>query len=121
LLVQSAPFRGKIHGETTTSSRIPDSHQCASSTRWAAITASGSSKVRTRRTPAAGLPDETAQDDKLAPLQRLCHNQQTKAISDRMVGGRQRILVEHVSKKDAAAAGRTPNTRVMNFRRSASD
>jgi tRNA-2-methylthio-N6-dimethylallyladenosine synthase len=69
-------------------------------------------------TPAAGLPDETAQLDKLARLQRLQArlNEQAQAISERMVGTRQRILVERTSKKDAAElAGRTPNNRVVNF------
>jgi len=69
-------------------------------------------------TPAAGLPDETTQEDKLARLQRLQArlNEQTQAISERMVGTRQRILVEGVSKKDARElTGRTPNNRVVNF------
>jgi tRNA-2-methylthio-N6-dimethylallyladenosine synthase len=51
-------------------------------------------------------------------LQRLQArlNEHTSAISEGMVGTRQRILVEGVSKKDEAElCGRTPNNRVVNF------
>jgi tRNA-2-methylthio-N6-dimethylallyladenosine synthase len=69
-------------------------------------------------TPAAALPDPTPQEEKLARLQRLQArlNEQTQSLSARMVGTRQRILVEGVSRKDAAElSGRTPNNRVVNF------
>jgi tRNA-2-methylthio-N6-dimethylallyladenosine synthase len=69
-------------------------------------------------TPAAALPDATPPEEKLMRLQRLQArlNEQTQVISQQMVGTRQRILVEGVSKKDAAElCGRTPNNRVVNF------
>ena len=69
-------------------------------------------------TPAAALPDATPQEEKLARLQRLQArlNEHAHAISARMVGTRQRVLIEGVSKKDAAQlSGRTPNNRVVNF------
>jgi tRNA-2-methylthio-N6-dimethylallyladenosine synthase len=69
-------------------------------------------------TPAAALSDPTPQQEKLARLQRLQArlNEQSQAISEHMVGTRQRILVEGVSRKDAAElSGRTPNNRVVNF------
>jgi tRNA-2-methylthio-N6-dimethylallyladenosine synthase len=70
-------------------------------------------------TPAAALHDDTPQRVKLERLQQLQDllNRQTQAISESMVGSRQRILVEGVSKKDAQElAGRTGNNRVVNFR-----
>ena len=70
-------------------------------------------------TPAAALHDDTPQQVKLERLQQLQDllNRQTQAISESMVGSRQRILVEGVSKKDAQElAGRTGNNRVVNFR-----
>jgi tRNA-2-methylthio-N6-dimethylallyladenosine synthase len=73
-------------------------------------------------TPAATLPDATSQAEKLARLQRLQArlNEQAHAISASMVGTRQRVLVEGISKKDEAQlSGRTPNNRVVNFRGSA--
>ena len=69
-------------------------------------------------TPAAALPDATPQEEKLARLQRLQArlNEHAHAISTSMVGTRQRVLVEGVSRKDAAQlSGRTPNNRVVNF------
>ena len=43
-------------------------------------------------------------------------NQQAQAISQRMVGSTQRILVEGVSKKDdGELCGRTGNNRMVNF------
>ena len=70
-------------------------------------------------TPAAELPDDTSQEVKLARLARLQERidaQETK-IAERMVGTRQRILVEGSSRKDAAElSGRTGNNRVVNFR-----
>ena len=69
-------------------------------------------------TPAANLPDPTPHAVKLERLQRLQHRVQEIALeySGRMVGTRQRVLVEGVSKKDAAQlAGRSENNRVVNF------
>jgi tRNA-2-methylthio-N6-dimethylallyladenosine synthase len=70
-------------------------------------------------TPAANLPDDTPQEMKLERLQRLQDllAEQAGAVSESMVGTRQRILVEGPSKKDAGElAGRTENNRVVNFR-----
>ena len=69
-------------------------------------------------TPAADLPDDTPQAAKLERLQRLQAqiNQQSRKISQRMVGSKQRILVEGISKKNSAEIfGRTDNNRVVNF------
>lgn len=69
-------------------------------------------------TPAADLPDDTPQEAKLARLARLQKRieEQAQAISAQMMGSRQRILVEGVSRKDASElAGRTDNNRVVNF------
>jgi len=69
-------------------------------------------------TPAAELPDDTPQEVKLARLARLQEriDAQERRIGERMVGTRQRILVEGASRKDAAElAGRTGNNRVVNF------
>lgn len=70
-------------------------------------------------TPAADFPDDTPEDVKkqrLAILQdRL--TQQALAISRRMVGNTERILVTGYSKKDPGQlCGRTENNRVTNFR-----
>jgi tRNA-2-methylthio-N6-dimethylallyladenosine synthase len=70
-------------------------------------------------TPAANLRDDTPQEVKLERLQRLQDllAEQAGAVSQSMVGTRQRILVEGPSKKDAGElAGRTENNRVVNFR-----
>ena len=70
-------------------------------------------------TPAADLPDDISDETKkqrLALLQQRI-NQQAQEISRRMVGSRQRILVEGISKKDPGELrGRTENNRVVNFR-----
>jgi len=69
-------------------------------------------------TPAASLPDETPDAVKLERLRRLqaLIQAQAKAISEAMVGSRQRVLVEGASRRNAAElSGRTPNNRVVNF------
>ena len=69
-------------------------------------------------TPAADLPDETPQEIKLARLARLQKklDENVQRISQGMVGGVERILVEGVSKKDPSVlAGRTANNRIVNF------
>jgi tRNA-2-methylthio-N6-dimethylallyladenosine synthase len=69
-------------------------------------------------TPAAALPDETPESLKLERLRRLqaLIQSQAKAISERMVGSRQRVLVEGASRRNAAElTGRTANNRVVNF------
>jgi len=69
-------------------------------------------------TPAAELPDPTPKDVKLQRLQRLQAQleAQSRAISERMVGSVERVLVEGPSRKDPAElAGRTGNNRVVNF------
>ena len=69
-------------------------------------------------TPAAELPDDTDEETKKQRLQILQTriNQQAQAISRRMVGNRERILVTGVSKKDPGQLqGRTENNRVVNF------
>jgi len=69
-------------------------------------------------TPAADLPDdvdETTKKQRLHILQARI-NQQAQAISRRMVGGVERILVSGVSRKDPGQLqGRTENNRVVNF------
>ncbi len=69
-------------------------------------------------TPAAALPDEVPADVKqrrLIALQRRL-SEQAYAISARMVGTRQRLLVERPSKRDGRQlAGRTDNNRWVNF------
>jgi tRNA-2-methylthio-N6-dimethylallyladenosine synthase len=69
-------------------------------------------------TPAASLPDSTPlaiKKERLARLQaRLEANAQ--AISQRMIGSVQRVLVDKRSRKDERQlAGRTENNRVVNF------
>jgi len=69
-------------------------------------------------TPAANLPDPTPHAVKLERLQRLQKRLQELAQenSHAMVGTRQRVLVEGVSKKDRnELAGRSENNRVVNF------
>ena len=69
-------------------------------------------------TPAASLPDETPEAVKLERLRRLqaLIQAQATAISEGMVGTRQRVLVESPSRRNAAElAGRTANNRVVNF------
>ncbi len=69
-------------------------------------------------TPAASLPDDVPYEEKqrrLALLQARI-NQQAMAISERMVGTVQRVLVERPSKKNPRQlAGRTENMRWVNF------
>ncbi len=69
-------------------------------------------------TPAAELPDSTDEDIKKQRLQILQARilQQAQAISRRMVGTVQTVLVTGVSKKDPGQLqGRTENNRVVNF------
>jgi tRNA-2-methylthio-N6-dimethylallyladenosine synthase len=69
-------------------------------------------------TPAAELPDATDEETKKQRLQILQGRilQQAQAISRRMVGNREKILVTGVSKKDPGQLqGRTENNRVVNF------
>jgi len=69
-------------------------------------------------TPAASLPDDTPLELKKERLMRLQQqvNRQAARYSRAMVGSRQRILVEGVSKKnDQQLSGRTENNRVVNF------
>jgi len=69
-------------------------------------------------TPAAALPDEVPHEVKQARLELLQArlNAQAHAISRRMVGTQQRILVERPAKRNAEQlAGRTDNNRWVNF------
>jgi tRNA-2-methylthio-N6-dimethylallyladenosine synthase len=69
-------------------------------------------------TPAASLPDDVSHEEKQQRLTLLQQriNQQARAISERMVGTVQRVLVERPSKKDSRQlAGRTENMRWVNF------
>jgi tRNA-2-methylthio-N6-dimethylallyladenosine synthase len=69
-------------------------------------------------TPAAALPDEVAQEVKQERLARLQAQLETSAhaISESMVGTRQRVLIERPAKRDARElAGRTANNRWVNF------
>jgi tRNA-2-methylthio-N6-dimethylallyladenosine synthase len=69
-------------------------------------------------TPAASLPDDVPPEEKserLARLQALLDTQ-ARAISQRMVGSVQRVLVERPSRRDPRQmAGRTENSRWVNF------
>jgi tRNA-2-methylthio-N6-dimethylallyladenosine synthase len=69
-------------------------------------------------TPAAALPDEVSPEvkqDRLAQLQAQLETQ-ARAISERMVGTVQRVLVERPAKKNMRElAGRTENNRWVNF------
>lgn len=70
-------------------------------------------------TPAADLPDETPESVKKERLKILQERivQQAQAISRRMVGNTERVLVTGYSKKDPGQlSGRTANNRVVNFR-----
>ena len=70
-------------------------------------------------TPAADLIDDTSAEKKKQRLKILQDriNQQAMAISRRMVGKQERILVTGYSKKDPGQlSGRTENNRVVNFR-----
>jgi tRNA-2-methylthio-N6-dimethylallyladenosine synthase len=69
-------------------------------------------------TPAAELADDTPQDVKLARLYRLQArlDAQARAISERMLGTVERVLVEGPAKRNPdELAGRTANNRVVNF------
>ncbi|HSY06582.1 MAG TPA: tRNA (N6-isopentenyl adenosine(37)-C2)-methylthiotransferase MiaB [Steroidobacteraceae bacterium] len=69
-------------------------------------------------TPAAALPDEVVPAVKQQRLARLQQQLDTQArdISERMVGTRQRVLVERLAKRDSRElAGRTANNRWVNF------
>jgi tRNA-2-methylthio-N6-dimethylallyladenosine synthase len=69
-------------------------------------------------TPAASLPDEVEPAVKQERLMRLQTQLevQARAISESMVGTRQRVLVERPARKDARElAGRTANNRWVNF------
>jgi tRNA-2-methylthio-N6-dimethylallyladenosine synthase len=69
-------------------------------------------------TPAADLADDTPQALKLERLARLqaAINANAARISERMVGTKQRVLVEGPSKRGAGELmGRTENNRIVNF------
>jgi tRNA-2-methylthio-N6-dimethylallyladenosine synthase len=69
-------------------------------------------------TPAASLPDDAPHATKQQRLQLLQErlNTQARAISQRMVGSRQRVLVERPAKRNLEQlAGRTDNNRWVNF------
>src|SRR5262245_10495673 len=69
-------------------------------------------------TPAASLTDDTPQEVKLERLQRLQARieAQARAISQAMVGTRQRVLVDGPSRKNPRElSARTENNRVVNF------
>ncbi len=69
-------------------------------------------------TPAASLPDEVPHEVKQTRLARLQAqlDGQARAISERMVGSRQSVLVERTAKKNSRElAGRTENNRWVNF------
>jgi len=69
-------------------------------------------------TPAADLTDDTPQTVKLERLQQLQqkNDAQAHAISRGMIGTRQRVLVDGISRRDATElAARTDNNRVINF------
>jgi tRNA-2-methylthio-N6-dimethylallyladenosine synthase len=69
-------------------------------------------------TPAAALPDEVPHEFKQQRLELLQQrlNGQARAISQRMVGSVQRILVERPAKRNPEQlAGRTDNNRWVNF------
>jgi len=69
-------------------------------------------------TPAAALPDEVPHEVKQHRLELLQQrlNSQARAISQRMVGSRQRVLVERRARRDPRQfAGRTDNNRWVNF------
>jgi len=69
-------------------------------------------------TPAASLDDDVSMQEKrarLAALQALIEERAAQISAD-MVGTRQRILIDSVSRKNASQlSGRTENNRVVNF------
>lgn len=69
-------------------------------------------------TPAAELPDHTPHEIKQERLQQIQGRirRQAHAVSQRMIGTTQHILVEGVSKKNPnELCGRTDNNRIVNF------
>src|SRR5271167_166128 len=69
-------------------------------------------------TPAAALPDAVPHEVKQRRLEMLQQrlNAQARAISERMVGTRQRVLIERPAKRNPMQlAGRTDNNRWVNF------
>jgi tRNA-2-methylthio-N6-dimethylallyladenosine synthase len=69
-------------------------------------------------TPAASLDDPVPHETKIARLMRLQAQveKQATAVSQRMVGSVQRVLVEGRARKNAAElAARTDNNRIVNF------
>ena len=69
-------------------------------------------------TPASELQDFVSYSEKLERLQRLQAQieSQARAVSERMVGGVERVLVDGFSKKNPAElCARTGNNRVVNF------
>jgi tRNA-2-methylthio-N6-dimethylallyladenosine synthase len=69
-------------------------------------------------TPAAALPEDTPHEVKQQRLARLQAQleAQSHALSEKMVGTLQRVLVERPSRRDARElAGRTENNRWVNF------
>lgn len=69
-------------------------------------------------TPAADYPDDVPLEVKKERLERLQQRlqAQAQAIGQRMVGSRQRILIDGRSRRDPAQlAGRTENNRVVNL------
>jgi tRNA-2-methylthio-N6-dimethylallyladenosine synthase len=69
-------------------------------------------------TPAAALADEIPHEIKQHRLELLQQrlNGQARAISERMVGSRQRVLIERPAKRNPQQlAGRTDNNRWVNF------
>jgi tRNA-2-methylthio-N6-dimethylallyladenosine synthase len=69
-------------------------------------------------TPAASLPDQVTHEVKQERLARLQAQLETqaRAISESMVGTRQRVLIERPAKKNTRElAGRTANNRWVNF------
>jgi tRNA-2-methylthio-N6-dimethylallyladenosine synthase len=69
-------------------------------------------------TPAAALPDEvelSVKQERLARLQAQLE-EQSRQVSQGMVGSCQRVLIESPARRDASElAGRTANNRVVNF------
>ncbi|PIE42119.1 MAG: tRNA (N6-isopentenyl adenosine(37)-C2)-methylthiotransferase MiaB [Gammaproteobacteria bacterium] len=68
-------------------------------------------------TPAAGFPDNVPMAVKKARLAELQQtiNEMTMAISQKMVGTVQKVLIEGESRRGGQLSGRTENNRVVNF------
>ena len=74
-------------------------------------------------TPAAELPDEVSFQEKQMRLRLLQEkiSKLSEGVSEAMVGGVERVLVEGPSRKDPKTlAGRTENNRIVNFQGSVS-